>query len=74
VVVARLVIPRQEFDSPAQMTFAEALSYNPWHSVAAHRPLGNQNRARRAIYWELSRLRHQMNGWSHVEPNGSETF
>jgi hypothetical protein len=74
VVVATLVIPPQEFDSPDQMLFAEALSYNPWHSVAAHRPLGNQNRARRAIYLELSRLRHQMNGWPHVEPTGSETF
>ena len=74
VAVAKLVIPRQEFDSPAQMLFAENLSYNPWHSVAAHRPLGNQNRARRAVYVELSRLRHEMNGWRHVEPTGQETF
>jgi hypothetical protein len=74
VVAARLVLARQEFNSPAQMTFAEALSYNPWHSLAAHRPLGNQNRARRAIYLELSRLRHQMNDWPPVEPTGAETF
>jgi hypothetical protein len=74
VAVARLVIPRQEFDSPAQLVFAENLSYNPWHSIVAHRPLGNQNRARRAVYVELSSLRHEMNGWHHVEPTGLETF
>jgi hypothetical protein len=74
VIVAKLIIPRQEFDSPAQMRFAEQLTYNPWHSIAAHRPLGNQNRARRAIYSELSRLRYEMNGWTHVEPTGHESF
>ncbi|HYR61971.1 MAG TPA: catalase family protein [Actinomycetota bacterium] len=74
VAVARLVIPAQEFDSPAQMAFAEDLSYNPWHSLVAHRPLGNQNRARRTIYQALSKLRHDMNGRPHVEPTGDETF
>lgn len=74
VAVARLVIPPQVFDSPEQMTFAEDLSYNPWHSVAAHRPLGNQNRARRTVYQSLSRLRHEMNGRPHVEPTGAEVF
>lgn len=72
--VARILVPSQEFDSPAQMTFAEQLSYNPWHSIVAHRPLGNQNRARRPIYEELSKLRHDMNGWPRVEPTGGETF
>jgi hypothetical protein len=74
VPVARLVIPGQQFDSSAQMRFAESLSYNPWHCVADHRPLGNQNRARRAIYTELSALRHRMNDWPQVEPTGDETF
>jgi hypothetical protein len=74
VPVARLTVPSQGFDSSAQMTFAEQLSYNPWHSLPEHRPLGNQNRARRAIYEELSKLRHEMNGWPHVEPTGEERF
>ena len=46
VSVATLRLPRQKFDSPAQMEFAKRLSYNPWHSIAEHRPLGNQSRAR----------------------------
>ena len=31
VSVATLRMPRQKFDSPAQMEFAKRLSYNPWH-------------------------------------------
>jgi hypothetical protein len=74
VSVATLHIPRQKFDSPAQMAFARRLSYNPWHCIAEHRPLGNQSRARRRMYWELSKLRHDMNQVPHYEPNGEEAF
>ncbi|MDP4301433.1 catalase family protein [Leptothrix discophora] len=74
VPVATLHIPQQVFDSPAQLAFAHRLSIHPWHALEAHRPLGNQNRARRRIYEELSRLRQAMNGTPHVEPDGSETF
>ncbi|MBS0339250.1 MAG: hypothetical protein JSS56_01905 [Proteobacteria bacterium] len=74
VPVATLRIPRQKFDSPAQMEFAKRLSYNPWHTIAEHRPLGNQSRARKRMYWELSQIRHRMNGVPHYEPNGDEAF
>ena len=71
---ATLRIPRQQFDSPAQMKFAKRLSYNPWHSIAEHRPLGNQSRARKRLYLELSRLRHEMNAVPHFEPRGDEVL
>jgi hypothetical protein len=74
IPVATLRIPRQKFDSPAQMDFARALSYNPWHSIPEHRPLGNQSRARRRMYDTLSRLRHNMNGVPLYEPTGDEVF
>jgi hypothetical protein len=74
VPVATLHIPRQKFDSPAQMEFAKRLSYNPWHCIAEHRPLGNQSRARFRMYYELSKLRHTMNAVPHYEPNGHERF
>ena len=74
VPVATLRIPKQKFDSPAQIAFARRLSYNPWHCIAEHRPLGNQSRARRRMYLELSKFRHDMNGVPHYEPNGDETF
>jgi hypothetical protein len=74
VRVARLRLPSQRFDSPSQLAFAGRLSYNPWHSLPDHRPLGNQNRARRTIYLELSRLRQAMNDEPHLEPTGDEVF
>ena len=74
VTVAKIRIPKQEFTSAAQTKFARELSYNPWHCIAEHRPLGNQNRARYLIYSELSRLRQAMNDEPHVEPDGTEQF
>ena len=74
VPAARLHIPRQKFDSPEQLAFASNLSYNPWHCLPDHRPLGNQNRARRRLYWELSQFRQKMNATPHVEPTGDEVF
>lgn len=72
--VATLRIPRQEFDSPEQLNFDRHLSFNPWHSVAAHRPLGNQNRARKHIYLETSKFRQRMNKDARIEPSGWELF
>jgi hypothetical protein len=74
VSAATLRIPRQKFDSPSQMEFAKRLSYNPWHCIPEHRPLGNQSRARRRMYAELSKLRHTMNAVPHYEPTGDEVF
>lgn len=74
VSVATLHLPPQKFNSPAQLDFARLLSYNPWHSIAEHRPLGNQSRARRRMYDTLSRLRHSMNGVALYEPTGDEVF
>jgi hypothetical protein len=74
ISVATLRLPRQKFNSPAQMAFAKKLSYNPWHAIPEHRPLGNQSRARRRMYLELSTLRHTMNAVPHYEPTGDEVF
>jgi hypothetical protein len=74
IPAATLRIPRQKFDSPEQLAFARVLSYNPWHTLPEHRPLGNQSRARLRLYKELSTFREKMNGVEHYEPNGNETF
>ena len=74
ITVATLRIPRQEFDSSAQLAFARNLSYNPWHSIPEHRPLGNQGRARKSIYLATSKHRQAMNHDEHVEPTGNEIF
>lgn len=74
VSVARLTIPRQRFDAPAQMEFCENLSYTPWHSLPEHRPLGGINRVRRAVYEGISKLRHETNRAARSEPTGEERF
>jgi hypothetical protein len=72
--VATLKIPAQTFTSPAQLAFAKQLSYNPWHCLPEHRPLGNINRARRRVYDTLSKFRHSMNSVPLYEPTGDERF
>ncbi|HXW70447.1 MAG TPA: catalase family protein [Methylocella sp.] len=74
VPVASLHIPRQKFDSPCQFAFADNLTYNPWHCLPEHRPLGNQSRTRLRLYTTLSQLRLKMNCKLHVEPTGDEVF
>ena len=74
IPVATLRIPRQRFDSPEQLAFARNLSFNPWHCLPEHRPLGNQSRARLRMYQELSTLRQRVNGLQHYEPTGDEAF
>jgi len=74
VPVATLRIPRQTFASPSQLAFAHNLSYTPWHCLPEHRPLGNQSRARKRMYFELRNLRQRMNNTPHIEPTGDEVF
>jgi hypothetical protein len=74
VSAATLRLPKQKFNSSAQLDFAKRLSYNPWHCIAEHRPLGNQNRARYRMYRTLANLRHTMNAVPHYEPTGDEVF
>ncbi|MCA9522594.1 MAG: catalase family protein [Myxococcales bacterium] len=68
IKVAELFIPQQSFDSDAQNTFCEHLSFTPWHSLPAHRPLGGINRARKTVYEALSTLRHSHNQVERREP------
>ena len=68
IPIATIHIPRQTFDTPAQHAFCEDLSFTPWHSLPAHRPLGVTNRIRRVVYERISRLRHELNDRPRVEP------
>jgi len=67
--VARIRLPRQDAYSPARRVFADdILSFNPWHCIVAHRPLGSINRSRRSAYEASSHYRHTMNGQPRIEP------
>jgi hypothetical protein len=61
VAVARIEIPAQEFDTPAQNEFCEDLSFNPWHALPDHRPIGVFNRVRKALYEEVAKYRWASN-------------
>ncbi|HEV8393563.1 MAG TPA: catalase family protein [Vicinamibacterales bacterium] len=74
VKIATIVIPRQTFDGPEQMTAAEHLSYTPWRCLAEHEPLGGIQRVRRAVYHEISAMRHSANGVTRREPPPDATL
>ena len=61
VTVAKIQIPQQVFNTAKQNTECEAMSFDPWHSLAAHKPLGSVNRVRYVVYQGISDMRHRMN-------------
>ncbi len=69
--VATIHIPRQTFDSAAQMEFCQNLAFNPWHALHEHRPLGGINRVRKEVYVALSEMRHRLNNVIYREPTSS---
>ena len=61
ISVAKITVPKQEFDSKQQKQFCENLSFSPWHALEAHRPIGQFNRLRRVVYPASSNYRHAKN-------------
>ncbi|GJL50436.1 MAG: hypothetical protein NPIRA01_16630 [Nitrospirales bacterium] len=74
VKVATIQIPQQTFTSDAQKLFCEDLSFNPWHGLTVHKPLGGINRARRDEMKTISDLRLKQRGVPRTEPTGLESF
>jgi hypothetical protein len=72
VTVAALTLPKQDVASARGRRIAEAvekMSFDPWHALVAHRPLGGMMRARNAAYRESTQERH-----AAPEPDGTERF
>jgi hypothetical protein len=54
VRVGKLVLPQQDASSEqgrALATRVEAMSFDPWHALVEHKPLGNMMRARKHAYF-----------------------
>ncbi|RAK62671.1 catalase family protein [Hymenobacter edaphi] len=67
--VGKLVVPAQDAYSPARRVFADdVLSFNPFHCLPAHQPLGSINRARIKAYERSAAYRHHMNAQPRLEP------
>lgn len=51
ITVATLSIPPQHVDASGELAArCESLSFNPWHALAEHRPIGGMNRLRKLVY------------------------
>lgn len=73
LAVGTVTAKRQEIYSDARRVYVdETLSFNPWHALAAHRPLGNINRARFQAYAMSSKFRTTREGRTLVEPRSIE--
>jgi hypothetical protein len=62
VKFATIHIPRQIFATDQKLRYCDNLSFQPWHALPEHRPLGGINRARKIVYEILSDARHGSNG------------
>jgi hypothetical protein len=68
--VAVLHLPAQDPYSDARRRYADdVLSFSPWHTLEAHRPLGSIMRSRRVAYPRSSDFRHTVNGVPEREPS-----
>lgn len=72
VPVAHIKIKAQTFNTEKQNQFCEDLSMNPWHSLAAHRPIGVFNRVRKALYEEVAKYRWNANQLQYGHPEMKE--
>ncbi len=69
VAVAIVTAKAQEIYSDARRVFVdEKMAFNPWHALAAHRPLGNIMRARFQAYAMSTKFRHEREGREMIEP------
>ena len=59
--VATVRVEPQDFDTREQNLACDNLSFNPWHALPEHRPIGGINRLRKAVYEAVSVYRHQRN-------------
>jgi len=74
IKMAVLKIPAQQFNNRERDVFGDNLTYNIWHSLPEHRPLGSFNRGRKYIYEELYKFRLKKNEVELAEPVAGPDF
>ncbi len=60
--------PQPAWEHGSSERTEDALSFSPWHGLAAHQPLGGVNRARKAAYQYSADYRGRVNGCPIHEP------
>ena len=67
--IGKLTFAAQDPYSPGLRVYGDdVLSFNPWHCVEEHQPLGSIMRIRIKAYEMSSRFRHEMNAQPRREP------
>jgi hypothetical protein len=64
-----LMLDQQDIWAEGQSDYGQQLSFNPWHSLPEHEPVGSLSAARKITYAASSETRHLANGISPEEPN-----
>jgi hypothetical protein len=59
VKVATLRIPQQVFDYEERKHLDAGMFFTPWHTIAAHEPIGSVNLARKKLYSEVAKQRRE---------------
>ncbi len=73
VTVARIAAPAQNaWSAESRAAVDDGLSFGPWHGLAAHRPLGGVNRARKETYTNSASFRGSHTGCPMHEPRSGE--
>jgi len=62
----------QSWGSDGQEAFCENLSFNPWHTLPEHEPIGGIQRIRKAVYTTMGQMRAQAGGFPFAEPVGAD--
>jgi hypothetical protein len=71
VAVARIRVPAQlAWSEVKSSAIDDGMAFNPWHGIAAHRPLGSIMRMRKAVYEAMAKQRESYNMQSLAEPHG----
>lgn len=63
-----MVAPQAAWNDAREAALDQGLSFNPWHGLAAHRPLGSIMRVRKAVYQTLAAERIKANRKTAGEP------
>jgi hypothetical protein len=59
----------KNMNSKEMRNFCDDLSFSPWHTLEAHKPLGRTMRMRRDVYRAISDFRRSNNGANFKEPS-----
>jgi hypothetical protein len=75
VAVARIRAPRQTaWSAERSRAIDDEMAFNPWHGIAAHRPIGSIMRVRKMAYAMSAHFRADHNHEPIVEPRSLEAI